>query len=105
MTQSFTAYQDLKALLPRNWEGNIARVSIESCGENIDPLGYRAIFHLDQETAKADERKSFVIGASFLRQRKKQLNKAGYKAPMTKKAIALLEKQIGFPLGELAEAL
>lgn len=82
-------------LFPRNWENNIRKVVVEPCDSQEDPLGYRAVFLLSQESARAQKKKSFVIGASFLAQREHNLVKAGYKAPMTQRAIALVENRIG----------
>ncbi len=83
---------------PRNWEANIHDVTIEQCAAGEDPLGYRAVFYLEQYLAQENRRKSFAVGASFLAQRKHNLRKAGYAAPMTKKAIDMLEERLGEPL-------
>ena len=88
----------------RNWENNIYRVQIESCDPDEDPLGFKAVFYFEQEAALQARRKSFVIGASFLSQRQKNLVNAGYEAPMTHKAISLIEDQLGKPLERLAHA-
>lgn len=85
-------------LFLRNWEADIGGVKIESCGSEYDPLGYRAVFFFSREAERAQKNKSFVIGASFLAQRAENLRRAGYEAPMTKKAIADIEAKIG---GEL----
>lgn len=105
MKRSFSAYPSSNSLSPRNWESDIREVLVESCDNEEDPLGYHAVFYLTKEAAKADERKSFVIGASFLDQRKKQLSKAGYCVPMTKKAISLIEEKMGTSLSEDSEVV
>ncbi len=79
----------------RNWEENIRSVVVETCAEDEDPLGYKAIFYLTLEAAANTKKKSFEIGASFLAQRYHNLDKAGYKAPMTVQAIEAIEKKIG----------
>lgn len=79
----------------KNWEADIGGVHIEACNSLEDPLGYKAVFYLNQEKERAEKKKSFVIGASFLAQRKQNLVKAGYKAPMTRRAISMIEGQIG----------
>lgn len=79
----------------RNWEDNIRSVVIEPCDESEDPVGYKAIFYLTFEAAKKTQRKTFEVGASFLAQRKHSLTKAGYKVPMTAKAIEKVEAKIG----------
>lgn len=79
-----------------NWESNIERIDVEQCEALDDPLGYRAVFHLERDE---DHTKSFAVGASFLAQRAANLFKAGYQAPMTEKAIALIEGRLGFALG------
>ena len=76
----------------KNWEDEISSVRVEACGCEEDPLGYRAVFVLNQEEA---HKNTFAIGASLLPQREDNLRKSGYKAPMTHKAIALIESKIG----------
>ena len=84
-----------KKTAPRNWEADIESVKIEACESGDDPLGYRAVFVLDEEKARMEKKKSFVIGASFLAKRQFNLLKAGYDAPMTHRAIALIESELG----------
>ncbi|MCE7886881.1 MAG: hypothetical protein DYH13_05165 [Alphaproteobacteria bacterium PRO2] len=76
-----------------NWESDIREVTIESC--DADPLGFMAVFTLSEASAKNGI--SFKIGASTLAQRAKSLSLAGYSAPMTKKAIAMLESRMAGP--------
>ncbi|MGB4106541.1 MAG: hypothetical protein WBK55_01940 [Alphaproteobacteria bacterium] len=78
---------------PENWESDIREVTIESC--DADPLGFMAVFTLSEASAKNGI--SFKIGASTLAQRARSLSLAGYKAPMTKKAIAMLESRMTGP--------
>ena len=92
-----------KPLFPKNWESDIQNVRVESCALTEDPLGYKAIFYLARESERAEKNKSFIIGASFLAQRAHNLEKAGYQAPMTEKAIVLVEDQIGDTLSLLDE--
>ena len=84
-----------RPLFSRNWEADIRHVKIEACDDGEDPLGYRAVFLLKKESARAKKTKSFVVGASFLAQRSHNLIKAGYKAPMTERAIDQIESKIG----------
>lgn len=95
---------DWKILLRRrfmnkNWETNINQVSVEPCDEQEDPLGYKAVFFLKnaskQESFARDKTERFEIGASYLAQRELNLLKAGYIAPMTNRAITLIETKIG----------
>ncbi len=79
----------------RNWEDNIRSVVIEPCNEAEDPIGYKAIFYLTFEAAHKTKKKTFEIGASFLAQRKHNLCKAGYKVPMTIRAIEAIEEKTG----------
>lgn len=76
-----------------NWESDIRDVTIET--SDADPLGYHAVFHLSE--ASLQKPVTFKVGASLLGQRAKSLALAGYKAPMTKKAITLLEMRLGTP--------
>ena len=80
---------------PKNWEEEIVGVQIELCDVQEDPLGFRAVFELNQEKVRLDQQKQFIIGASFLAKREMNLKKIGYNAPMTQRAIALIESQIG----------
>ena len=81
---------------PKNWEQNVTDVKLETCPLDEDPLGYRAIFVADEKAAGHGAVKAvFCVGASFLAQRGKSLTKAGFQAPMTLKAIALVENRLG----------
>jgi len=82
----------------KNWEADIGAVKVESCAEDEDALGYRAVFFFAKESERAEKTKSFVVGASFLAQRAKNLRQAGYKAPMTQKAIQHIENALGASL-------
>lgn len=77
----------------RDWESDVHDVRIESCGVSEDPLGYRAVFSLAGSSQKESEI-AFRIGASSLEQRARSLAQAGYTAPMTKKAIGLVQSQL-----------
>ncbi len=81
-----------------NWEANIARVDIQQCGAEIDPLGYLAVFYLETQEGAEMNSKTFAIGASLLVQRERSLLNAGYQAPMTDDAILLVENRLGFTL-------
>lgn len=90
-----TAKSPRNPLSSRNWENDISKVLIEPCAAHEDPLGYKAVFLLSRETARAERKKSFIIGASFLQQRERHLTRAGYKVPMTQQAISMIEDRIG----------
>lgn len=77
----------------KNWEADINYVSVKPCDATMDPLCYQAIFHAEENGESA-----FAVGASFLAQRELNLHNAGFLAPMTTKAIALIEEQLGTAL-------
>lgn len=81
----------------KNWERNVSQVSVEPCDRQEDPLGYRAIFFMrgGEKSPDAVTTETFVIGASYLALRKHNLIRAGYKAPMTHRAIDLIEQKLG----------
>lgn len=83
-----------------NWESDIRDVQIEPCAAGEDPLGYRAVFVMMNSASKASDI-SFRVGASELRQRARSLAVAGFNAPMTKKAIAMIENKLSGPLNGL----
>ncbi|MAI62098.1 MAG: hypothetical protein CBB87_06350 [Micavibrio sp. TMED27] len=91
----------LDAYTPRrNWEENVVQVCVEACECSEDPLGYRAVFYIYDEELSAEEAcrvfdNNFVVGASFLAKRQANLSRSGYSAPMTDKAISLIENKIG----------
>ena len=82
----------------KNWEEDIHQVSVEPCDEREDPLGYKAIFFIRDKIKQSREKGTFVIGASYLAQREHNLSRAGYKAPMTNRAIGLIEQKLGSTL-------
>lgn len=81
--------------MPKNWEHNVQRVGVEACDTAEDPLGLRAVFHIDPTSWNELQTASYTVGASLLTQRLSQLEKAGYKAPMTRQAIQIVEKRLG----------
>lgn len=91
-----------RSLTAKNWESNINQVSVEPCDPQEDPMGYKAVFFVKEEgKPRAFDRfktESFAIGASYLARRQHNLQKAGYSAPMTHRAIHLIEHKIGSPL-------
>lgn len=76
----------------RNWEQDIFKVELRPCDQ--DPLGLEAVYYLSKEMERSEKLKSFVVGASFLDQRRKNLKKAGFKAPMTKRALHMVESRL-----------
>ena len=70
-----------------NWEQDIHDVSVEACEKHEDPMGLRVIYHHQAE----DD--AYSIGASYLNDRLKKLRRAGFDAPMTKKAINIIDQK------------
>ena len=81
------------AYSPANWEEDIQEVVVESCDMEEDPLGYRVIFYRNEAEIGQETENSYRMGASYLRHRLKKLSKAGFDAPMTKKAITLINQK------------
>ncbi len=75
-----------------NWEADVEDVVIEVCDLEEDPSGYRVTYYIEGNEAHQEEG-SYCIGASFLQNRLRRLKKAGFDAPMTKKAINLINQQ------------
>ncbi len=69
-----------------NWECDIRDVSVESCDVHEDPMGYRVIYYKDSDD-------DYSVGASYLRDRLKKLSRAGFDAPMTQKAINIIDQK------------
>ncbi|MCB1783668.1 MAG: hypothetical protein KDI13_06690 [Alphaproteobacteria bacterium] len=82
------------AVSSRNWEADVDSVSLESCNEQEDPLGYRVVYYRRGESALMAAVRQYEVGASFLRTRLERLKQAGYDAPMTLRAIGMVEKHI-----------
>lgn len=80
-----------------NWEADIGDVFIEACSENEDPLGLRAVFVKDKNRIYISKRNQdfdrYTIGASYLKSRLERLLDAGFDAPMTKKALNLIDEE------------
>lgn len=77
-----------------NWEEDIDEVTLEECGMEDDPTGFRVKFHRQGMKDKFEDNfDTFYIGASFLDKRYKRIIESGYTAPMTEKALALLERR------------
>lgn len=79
----------------KNWEADIHYVSVAPCDASEDPLCYKAVFHAEKTNRQNAGDSVFSVGASFLAQRETNLHNAGFQAPMTTKAIALIEEQLG----------
>ena len=87
----------------KNWEEDIRQVSVEPCDLKEDPLGYVAVFFVSEgQEDFSGWKKTFSIGASYLARREHNLNRAGYEAPMTNRAINLIESKIGSSLPSVA---
>lgn len=76
-----------------NWEEDIDDVVLETCEQDEDPSGYRVVFYKDPMNMYATDEDSYSIGASYLKNRLDKLRRAGFDAPMTKKAINLIDKK------------
>jgi hypothetical protein len=76
-----------------NWENDVNDVVLESCGLDVDPSGYRVVYHKMPANANKSGRDRFYIGASYLKNRLETLRCAGFDAPMTKKALNMLDKK------------
>ncbi len=76
-----------------NWESDIDDVILEPCAHEEDPLGYRVVFYKDSlNRYDNDNKDSYSIGASYLGSRLEKLSRAGFDAPMTKKAMTLIDR-------------
>ena len=77
-----------------NWENDVIDVVLETCELDEDPSGYRAVYH---KTVPANTNVLssdwYCIGASYLKNRLEKLRCAGFEAPMTIKAINLLDQK------------
>ncbi len=78
---------------PANWEDDIQDVVVESCNTEEDPTGYRVIFYRDTAAGKQDAENSYSMGASYLRNRLKKLSRAGFEAPMTERALHMINQK------------
>ena len=76
-----------------NWESDVIDVAIEVCDTEEDPSGYRVTYYTDVDSICHKAEDSYRIGASFLQTRLKKLKRAGFDAPMTKKAINMINKR------------
>jgi|GEM_PF-2431769 len=76
-----------------NWENDVNDVVLETCELDEDPSGYRVVYHKVSANVNKAGRDKFCIGASYLKNRLETLRCAGFEAPMTKKAINMLDKK------------
>ncbi|GEM_PF-4078145 len=76
-----------------NWEEDIQEVIVEPCDTNEDETGYRAVYYKDHSDISHDLVESYIIGASFLKNRLKKLRRAGFDAPMTKEALNIISQK------------
>ncbi len=76
-----------------NWEEDIDEVILEACDQEEDPSGYRVKFYKDPIESLGGDEDCYCIGASYLKNRLDKLRRAGFDAPMTKKAINLIDKK------------
>ncbi len=76
-----------------NWENDVNDVVLETCELDEDPSGYRVVYHKIPANVNKPEKDKFCIGASYLKNRLETLRCAGFEAPMTKKAINMLDNK------------
>lgn len=76
-----------------NWEDDVSGIVLESCAADEDPSGYRVVYHKYPLKANVPDSNQYSIGGSYLKNRLEKLNRAGFDAPMTKKAINMLKAQ------------
>lgn len=95
--QTFEVYRGRDDIpVVANWESDVRDVVLEACELDEDPSGYRAVYHkLVPANANKPDGDKYAIGASYLKNRFDKLRRAGFDAPMTKKAINLLGKRVG----------
>ena len=74
-----------------NWEEDISDVEVESCDSSYDPSGFRVKYY-KQAPLVSSAGRIYYVGASHLGKRLECLRKAGYDAPMTSKAMRLIEQ-------------
>lgn len=77
-----------------NWEKDVRGVTVEPCDPREDPLGFRAVFVVGEDKPLTQRVNSYVVGASYLRQRLDGIRRAGFEAPMTARAIEMLEDSL-----------
>lgn len=90
-TSHFSKHNSISAYAPANWEGDIHEVIVELCED--DPSGFCATFYRNESDAEQETSHVYRVGASFLKNRLKKLRRAGFDAPMTKKAIRIIDKK------------
>ncbi len=90
LTKSEIKKRPLSAL---NWEEDIKAISIHKCRIEDDPMGFRVTFVRSGEENRRNRENQYSIGASYLKNRLKKLNKAGFNAPMTQKAINIIDQE------------
>jgi len=76
-----------------NWENDVNEVVLEACELDEDPSGYRVVYHKMPANANKSGKDKFCIGASYLKNRLETLRCAGFEAPMTKRAMNMLNKK------------
>ncbi|MFP4097610.1 MAG: hypothetical protein ACLFP8_05855 [Alphaproteobacteria bacterium] len=78
-----------------NWENDISGVVLEVCGKEEDPSGFRVIYLKGGMPGNNNtlDSESYCVGGSYLKHRLDRLRRAGFEAPMTKRAINLLNRE------------
>lgn len=77
-----------------NWEKDVREVSIEPCDPRVDPMGFRAVFVVGEDKPLTQRFNTYTVGASYLRQRLDGIRRAGFEAPMTARALELVEESL-----------
>ena len=75
-----------------NWEKDVRSVVLEACDKGDDPTGLCVIFLVGDERPLSQRVNSYRVGASYLRKRLEGIRRAGFEAPMTVRAIEMVEK-------------
>ncbi len=77
-----------------NWEKDVHGVALEPCDALEDPMGLRAVFFIKDEKPLTQRTNCYCVGASYLRQRLDGIRRAGFEAPMTARALELVEESL-----------
>ena len=83
-----------RSVFDGNWEKDVNKVELEACEFSEDPLGLRAVFYLGRERPLTQKTNYYKVGASHLRERLSGIRRSGYDAPMTCKAIEMIEERM-----------
>lgn len=74
-----------------NWENDIEDVAVEACDKTEDPTGYRILYYKSENQSVQEKVKAYCVGGSLLKNRLKKLKHAGFEAPMTQRALHMID--------------